>query len=290
MIKNLPTDLLRAYVTVVQEKSFSAAGKKLGRSQPAISLQINRLEDLAGVPLMVRKSRSFSLTEEGEVLLEYARRILRLNDEAVLRLQKPDVSGKVRLGIPHEFASSYLSDFLSGFAKTYPGVELEVISELSQTLLGRQERGELDLVVAIHRDPAMVTSPQGWREHLVWVTGDNTDSNKGEPIPLVVAPHGCVYRYRMLRALDAKSIPWRIVYTGPSYGGICAAVTAGLGVTVLAGNTVPADLESHVSTSRLPALEEASVDLHYERQQTDPAVARLVEYITRVSRQAIRSA
>ena len=284
-MKNLPTDLLRAFVTVVQEKSFSQAGKKLGRSQPAVSLQINRLEELADVPLMVRKSRSFSLTEEGEVMLDYAKRILRLNDEAVLRLRKPDVSGKVRLGLPHEFASSYLSEFLTGFAKTYPGVELEVISELSQDLLGRQERGELDLVIAIHRDPAMNTSDEGWREKLVWVTGGNDDRQQRDRVPLVVAPHGCVYRYRMLRLLDAHSIPWQIVYTGTSYGGICAAVTAGLGVTVLAGNTVPNELDSRVSTKRLPALDDASVDLHYDRQQTDPAVARLAEYITRVSRQ-----
>ena len=288
-MKNLPTDLLRAYVTVVQEKGFSSAGKKLGRSQPAVSLQINRLEELAGVPLMVRKSRSFTLTEEGEVMLDYARRILRLNDEAVLRLQKPDVNGKVRLGIPHEFASSYLSEFLSGFAKTYPGVELEVVSELSLTLLGRQERGELDLVVAIHRDPAMSPSAEGWRERLVWVTGDSAPRQHDQRVPLVVAPHGCVYRYRMLRVLDAHNIPWRIVYTGTSYGGICAAVTAGLGVTVLAGNTVPPGLESHSNTPQLPALEEASVDLHYDREQTDPAVARLAEYIGRVSRQSLRA-
>ncbi len=286
-MKNLPTDLLRAYVTVVQEKSFSKAGKKLGRSQPAVSLQINRLEELAGVALMVRKSRSFSLTEEGELMLDYAKRILRLNDEAVLRLRKPDVSGKVRLGLPHEFASSYLSDFLSGFAQTYPGVELEVISELSQNLLTRQERGELDLVIAIHRDTAMSTSAEGWREKLVWVTGSGDVGERRERVPLIVAPHGCVYRYRMLRILDAHSIPWQIVYTGTSYGGICAAVTAGLGVTVLAGSTVPRELEFSESTKRLPFLEDASVDLHYDRQQTDPAVARLAEYITRVSRQAL---
>ena len=289
-MKNLPTDLLRAFVTVVREKSFSAAAKKLNRSQPAVSLQINRLEELADVSLMQRKSRSFSLTEEGEVLLDYAQRILRLNDEAVLRLKKPDVVGKVRLGIPHEFAISYLPEFLSGFSKTYPGVELEVISELSHNLLGRQGRGELDLVIAIHRDPAFNASADGWREKLVWVTGQNGYIPRGERLPLVVAPHGCVYRYRMLKALDLHNIPWRIVYTGTSYGGICAAVTAGLGVTVLAGNTVPPELESHTSIKQLPALQDAGVDLHYDRNQADPAVNRLAEYITRVSRQSLNAA
>ena len=191
-MKNLPTDLLRAFVTVVRERSFSGAGKTLGRSQPAISLQINRLEELVDAPLMRRKSRSFTLTEEGEVMLDYAQRMLRLNDEALLRLKKPEVTGKVRLGIPHEFAITYLPEFLSGFAQTFTGVELEVTSELSHTLLARQARGELDLVIAIHRDPAFAISDDGWREKLVWVTGTGGNDLRDERIPLVVAPHGCV--------------------------------------------------------------------------------------------------
>ncbi|MGI9318405.1 MAG: LysR substrate-binding domain-containing protein [bacterium] len=283
-MKNLPMELLRAFQTVVREKSFSAAGKKLGRSQPAVSLQINRLEQLVDVDLMTRKGRSFALTEEGEVLLDYAQRILKLNDEAIVRLRKPDVTGMVRLGIPHEFAISYLPEFLAGFSDTYPGVELEVISELSHTLLGRQARGELDLVIAIHRDPAYTTSAEGWGEQLVWVTGSATRESIDQRVPLVVAPHGCVYRYRILKALDEKMIPWRIVYTGTSYGGICAAVTAGLGVTVLASNTVPPGLESHISTSQLPALEDARVDLHYDKSQPEPAVKTLADYIRKVSR------
>jgi len=284
-LKNLPTDLLRTYVTVIKEGGFSSAGRRLGRSQPAVSLQINRLEDLIGDDIMIRNGRSFSLTEQGEILYDYAQRILRLNDEAFLRLSKPDVSGKVRLGIPHEFAISYLPGFLTGFAETYPGVELEVVSELSSNLLYRQSKQELDLVIAIHRDFKQETGDKGWHEKLVWVTDSKHNKTRYDRIPLVVAPHGCVYRYRMLKALDHVQVPWRIVYTGTSYGGICAAVTAGLGVTVLAKNTVPKDLEIHEFTSRLPGLQDANVELHYNPHQVNPAVLQLVEYITRVSQQ-----
>ncbi|NKB77473.1 MAG: LysR family transcriptional regulator [Gammaproteobacteria bacterium] len=284
-MKNLPTDLLRAYVTVIKEGGFSRAGKKLGRSQPAVSLQINRLEELVGSPIMIRNGRSFSLTEEGDILLDYAQRILRLNDEALLRLSKPDVTGKVRLGIPHEFAISYLPGFLTGFAEAYPGVELEVISELSSNLLFRQSKQELDLVIAIHKEFEPEPATQGWHEKLVWVTDSKHNKTQFERIPLVVAPHGCVYRYRMLQALDKQLVPWRIVYTGTSYGGICAAVTAGLGVTVLAKNTVPKDLEIHEYTHRLPQLEDANVELHYDPASAEPAVLQLVEYINKVSRQ-----
>ncbi|NKB61301.1 MAG: LysR family transcriptional regulator [Gammaproteobacteria bacterium] len=284
-MKNIPTDLLRTYVTVIKEGGFSLAGKKLGRSQPAISLQISRLEDLVGSPIMMRNGRSFELTEQGEILLDYAQRILRLNDEALLRLSKPDVTGKVRLGIPHEFAISYLPGFLTGFAEAYPGVELEVISELSSNLLLRQSKQELDLVIAIHKEFDPDPNAKGWHEELVWVTDSKHNKTRFDRIPLVVAPHGCVYRYRMLQALDRDMVPWRIVYTGTSYGGICAAVTAGLGVTVLAKNTVPRDLEIHECTSRLPQLEDANVELHYDPANAEPAVLQLVDYINKVSRQ-----
>ena len=288
-MKNLPTDLLRAYVTVVREKSFSMAAKRLSRSQPAVSLQINRLEALVNVPLMLRKSRSFSLTEEGEVMLDYAQRILRLNDEALLRLKKPDVIGKVRFGIPNEFAISYLPNLLAGFTKAYPGVELEVVSELSQLLIDSQSKGNLDVVVAIHREPDFATSEDGWREKLVWIAGKDSSDVHQQTVPLVVAPHGCVYRYRMLKQLDAEMIPWRIVYTGTSYGGICAAVTAGLGVTVMAESTVPLELMPFTRTMHLPPLDGANVDIHYDREHADAAVLQLVAYISQIGHQTLRA-
>ena len=286
-MKNLPTDLLRAFVTVVRENGFSSAGRKLGRSQPAVSLQISRLEEMVGARLMIRKSRSFQLTEEGEMLLGYAGRMLKLNDEALLRLSKPDVKGKVRLGIPHEFAISYLPGFLTGFSETYPGIELEVVSELSSTLLGRLARDELDLVVAIHRETDLLPTDQGWYEHLVWVTDQTHHQEVYDRVPLVVAPHGCVYRYRILKALEEEMIPWRIVYTGTSYGGICAAVKAGLGVTVLAKNTVPDELQQHLSTEQLPRLPGAIVELHYDRERADSAVLQLADYVNKVRSKVI---
>ena len=240
-----------------------------------------------GKPILYRDGRSFKLTEEGDILLQYAKKILRLNDEALLRLAKPEVTGKVRLGIPHEFAISYLPEFLTGFAEAYPGVELEVISELSSHLLERQSLGELDLVVAIHKALNSVPSDEGWHEKLVWVTDSTHFKSHYEQVPLVVAPHGCVYRHRILETLDANSIPWRIVYTGTSYGGICAAVTAGLGVTVLAENTVPNELQTHNSTPQLPELSGATVELHYDKESSEPAVGQLAQYIQKVSRQIL---
>ncbi len=108
-MKNLPTDLLRTFVTVVDQGGFTHAGHLLGRSQPAISLQIKRLEELAQCQLMQREA-NLQLTEQGEILLGFARQIISLNDAALTRLTRNQVSGEVRLGIPSDFEVSFLKE------------------------------------------------------------------------------------------------------------------------------------------------------------------------------------
>ena len=102
-MKNLPMDLLRAFVSVAQLNSFTKAGELLGRSQPAISLQIQRLEELADESLLARNGKNLELTEAGESLYDYANQILTLNDLAISQLTKSSITGKIRLGIPSEF-------------------------------------------------------------------------------------------------------------------------------------------------------------------------------------------
>lgn len=143
-MKNFPTDLLRSFVAVVECGGFSQAGGVVGRSQPAMSLQIKRLESLIGGELIRRSSRNVVLTETGVLVLDYARRILGLNDELHHCLQQSQLSGTVRLGIPNEFAMSYLPQILAGFTRRYPDVRLEVVSQLSRDLLIEQAGQQLD--------------------------------------------------------------------------------------------------------------------------------------------------
>ena len=114
---NLDTDLLRAFATLVDTGSFTRTGELLGRTQSAVSVQIKRLEDQVGARLCDRSGRSVVPTPAGEQLLDYARRILSINDEAVGRLVMPPVRGTVRLGTAEEFATQFLSDILAEFAR-----------------------------------------------------------------------------------------------------------------------------------------------------------------------------
>ena len=147
-------DLLRTFATVADLGSFTKAGDALGRTQPAISLQIKRLEELLQAPLIERDSRHLRLTTAGETLAAYARQILKLHDEALARLGAPTVTGTVRVGIPNDFAVSFLPRVLSDLMALEPGVTVEVHCEVSITLQRELEEGKLDLAIAMSAEPA----------------------------------------------------------------------------------------------------------------------------------------
>jgi len=277
---NLPTDLLRTFITVVDSGGFTRAGDLLGRSQPAISLQIKRLEELACGTLLKRNGRSLVTTDLGNMLLGYARQMLALNDEVVARLDQPKVAGGIRLGIPNEFAGSFLPDILGKFAQAHPEVTLEVGCDLSTNLLSRLDDGEFDLVFALHEDPTDVPHGKQWPEQLVWVGNPNHAVHLKSPLPLIVAPHGCIYRKRIIETLDRIGKPWRIAYSSPSFGGINAGVQAGLGVTVLAQSTVPDALRVLPERVKLPTLKPIQMSLHHPDREVPPALERLIEFIS----------
>ncbi len=278
-MKNLPMDLLRTFVTIQELGGFTQAGELLGRSQPAISLQIKRLEELVNVPLFNRTS-GLRLTEEGQLLYEYARKILELNDTAVSRLVTSTVSGSVRLGIPNDFEVSFLPLTLSRFSHAHPGVTLDVTSELSVNLRRDYRRGEYDLVMSMDENPSSeILAQDAIVEPLVWVSGPGFQLDPQAPVPLVLYPEGCVYRRHITEALNRAGIPWRIMYCTSSLLGIQAAIEAGLGISALASTTVPASLKADRTLQHLPALGEVTIGFNYDSSNLAPASVRLLDYL-----------
>ncbi|MFV0665794.1 LysR substrate-binding domain-containing protein [Denitromonas sp.] len=276
---NLPTELLRTFIKTVETGSFTRAAEAVGRTQSAVSLQIRRLEDLLDAPLFLRGSHRVRLTEEGTTLLDYGRRILALNDEAVGSLRQPKVAGSVRLGAPHEYTASLLPVILGKFAQSHPKVMLEVTCDLSKNLLKRMDEGEFDLVVALHDDPGDGRGAKVLTEPLQWVTSQDHVRHEERPLSLVVAPPPCIYRSRVLLNLNRQAVPWQIAYTSSSYSGIVAAVRAGLGVTVLAGSTVPDGVRLLGEREGFPDMGSLDVRLHMTPESPNEAAMRLSEYI-----------
>ncbi|MDB9999266.1 LysR substrate-binding domain-containing protein [Porticoccaceae bacterium] len=279
-MKNLPMDLLRSFVSVAQLNSFTKAGELLGRSQPAISLQIQRLEELADESLLARNGKNLELTEAGESLYDYANQILTLNDLAISQLTKSSIAGKIRLGIPSEFATVLLPKIVSRFAKAYPNVTLEVNCELSKHLLSKEGKASHDLILALEDNPSATDSDLVKTDELVWVASADHNAQKISTVPLIAAAEGCIYRHRAIHVLDRSQQPWQIVYTNPDLTGIQYAIQEGLGVTVLAKSTVPGNLKILTPSARFPDLGKVGISLICSsRNKKNKAVSLLIEFL-----------
>ncbi|GJE52974.1 HTH-type transcriptional regulator YofA [Methylobacterium tardum] len=279
-------DLLRTFVAIVDNGSFTRAASRLSLTQSTVSLQIKRLEDGLTRRLFDRDGRELKLTPEGEILLTYARQILRLGAEALSRLGESDVSGVVRLGTPEDFATTHLSEVLACFARTHPQVALQVHCDFTVNLLDDFAKGRYDLIL-FKREPQ---GPSGgtkvWREVLDWVASPRLVMEAGSPIPLILAPAPDVYRKRALSALDAAGRDWRIVYTSPSLAGLQAAVQAGLGVTVLPTEMIPANMISVSARLQLPKLPDTEIVLYRAPGHVSPAAELLTSTIIAALEQA----
>lgn len=280
-LRNLDMDLLRALVAIADSGSFSAAAARLGRTQSAISLQIKRLEEIVGQALLERsQGRLAGPTAEGRVLIDYGRRILRLNDEAYSCFTQPGLSGRLRLGLPEELMESVFPRVLADFTQAYPRVELSVRCDLSVRLAKALESGELDLVIA-KRVPSD-GEPDGtsdWRllrrEPLVWFSGAGSNAVDQRPLPLALFHEGCVFRMAAVSALASAAIAWRTAFSGSSFTALRHAVAAGLAVTPLPRSLATVGLVELQQT--LPALPEAQLTTRLAPGPTHPAAHRLIE-------------
>jgi len=237
----LDIELLRSFVSVVDAGGFTRAGERVHRTQSTVSQQIKRLEETVGRPLLVRNGKQAKPTEEGERLLGYARRILALEQEARDVVGRPVVDGVVRLGIPEDFAAYRLVELLSDYVRGRPTLRLDVRSGLSATLRAALDRGELD-VALVKRNVGDGPCLAAWPERLQWVTSRKHPIDlERDPMPLAVAEQGCLYRDRLIHALEAAGRTWHIAYTSPNLTGIQAAVAVGLGIAILPDVAVTAE-------------------------------------------------
>jgi DNA-binding transcriptional LysR family regulator len=272
----IPTELLRALVAVADAGGVTRAAEGLGRTQPAVSLQIKRLEETVGQVLFDRSNRAFDLTPAGETLIGYARRILLLHDEAVARVMRSEPAGQVRVGLPNDFAVTLLPGILGNFAAEFPAVSLEVGCALSHSLLDALAGGEWDMIIAMTGGEPHPAAARIWDERLVWCGAGGAGSDDGSPVPLIAYPEGCTYRKRMIDALERSGRGWRVAYSSASLAGLTAAVQAGLGVTALSERTAPPELI--YKGAGLPRLTDVSVGLYVGEGLSDAAV-RLVNFM-----------
>jgi DNA-binding transcriptional LysR family regulator len=258
----LDPDLLRSFVLIAEGGSFTRAAQTVGRTQSAVSMQIRRLEDVLGQPLLIRNGRGIELTPHGEWLLDRARQLLTLNDEIMASFRSPAVAGRVRLGTPDDYVLRYLPTILARFSESHPAVEVEVVCSNSTDLVERLQRGELDLALVSdgNQAPGMQAIPL-WRGPLAWVGSVAHTTHRRDPLPLALAHPACVWRQATLAALEAAGRRWRIAYTSAMQAGTLAPALAGLAVTVCLPGPLPAGLRWLGPEDGLPSLPEFGIVL-----------------------------
>lgn len=279
---DLQIDLLRTFLAIIDTGSFTRAAEVVYRSQSAVSLQVRRLEEAIGQPLFVRSGPSFQLTAKGEVLVPYARRMLKLHDEAMAALVTPEVVGSVRLGIIDDYATRFLPEILSTFAKTYPSVQVSVRCEPSEMLISLLGKGELDLalVTGSHNEKGEVIR----HDPAVWVTSPSHLVHEADPVPLVVFHVENVIRRWPTEALDAAGKNYRIAYESPSEAGTHAIVSAGLAVAIMYKSVVPENFKILGRKDGFPDLPVAKIVL----KKSSKTLSKAVEFMAQHIREGMR--
>lgn len=278
--RDLQLDWLRAFVAVVDAGSLSAAAPLVHRSQSAVSVQIMKLEQAVGRAVLLRGPRHLELTPTGLELLGHARRMLELHAEALDALHGPLLSGRVRLGVPDDYAASYLTPVLRSFANRHAGVEIELQCEQSTALIPKVQRGELDVALVSRDKPTR--GRLLFREPLVWVGAAQYEAWRRDPLPVAAYENGSLARRGALAALAAQRRRHRIVYNSSSLAGQLAAVESGLAVAALTRCSVPAGLvvlQGRHGLPPLPAMDVAA--LRSKASLQTPAVAALYDEMVR---------
>ena len=277
-MQQLSLDAIRMFVTVHDMGGYAKAGEVIGRSQPAISLQIKKLESQLGKKLFTKVGQRHVLSLDGEWLLPHARALLALNDEVLQTAQTESLKGRLRLGIPSEFASTLLPSLIGEFSQRYPDVSLDVTSALSRNLLSTARKDDFDLVLALVPPEQKTDGEVIRKDELVWV-GDNSFPIRSDLIALVLAPDGCVYRSRAIERLKQQTQLWKIRYTNPDLDGLIAAMQQGLGITPLAKSSVPDNLDI-IRNPLLPQLGKINICLfNFDTQH--PEVSRTLSTFIR---------
>jgi DNA-binding transcriptional LysR family regulator len=275
---SLDIRMLRSLISVVDTGSITETARRLGRTQPAISLQIQRLEDITGKMLFHHEGRRMHLTPDGDMVLAYAKSILRLHDELLSRLSSPEVQGHVVLGVPDLYAAYMLPSVLSVFREAFPRIQVELRCALSTPTVDRLRRGEVDIAL-VTRMNDFTRGLVVHQEQLVWMVSDQSQAQFENPVPLALLPPGNIYREYAIEHIERAGRKWQITCVSESVSGLQAAVFAGMAVTVLGRCALVTGLRELTPADGFLPLPKVDLLLYKAPGVTSPAVDALHDYL-----------
>lgn len=250
---SISSEWLRTFITIVDAGGFIRAAEHLHKTQSTISQHIRRLEEETGTTLFTAQGRRRVLTPAGEAFNGYARKMLDLQNEAMLAIRQTAIEGEIRLGVSHSLSEGIFPILLGRFAASYPHVRISVTTDHSHALIQAFDRGEYDLTLTLEQ--GTTSGKVLGTEEMVWIGPENFHwQDNSQPLPLAAFTEPCQFRTASTQALDQAGIPWQIIYNANSLSGLMAAVRSGLAVTVRARHAVTAGTEILTPRLVLPEL------------------------------------
>ena len=274
----LDIDQLRTFVAIADSGSFTRAAEIVHKTQSAVSMQMKRLEERLGRPVFERDGRASKLNDDGERLLDYARRIVRLNGECVAAFAETDLAGRVRLGLPDDYAERYLPEILAAFSRSNPRAEVTVVCEPTPFLVEGIRTGELDLAIITHVD-GQSTSDVVRVEQLLWVTSSRHAVQDEDPVPLAVGRPACCWRNAAVTALEKVGRRHRIGYVSWYSTAVGAAVLGGLAVSILPESALKPGMRILGARDGFPPLPSSKIGLMRPAAGRHPLAAALADQI-----------
>ena len=274
----LDIDQLRTFITIAETGSFTRAADIVFKTQSAVSMQMKRLEERIGKAIFERDGRASKLTEDGERLLDYARRIVKLNMDAVNAFSENELTGRVRLGVPDDYADRYLPEIMARFSQANPRVEIAIVCEPTPMLVDRILASDLDLAIITHvehKGPAEFIR----HERLLWVTSNRHAVHEETPIPLALGRPSCNWRQAAIERLEAQGRAHRVLYSSWNSTAVGAAVLAGLAVSVLPESAIRSGMRILGPSDGFPPLPSCKIGLMRnwrERNALTEALADLI--------------
>ncbi len=274
----LDIDQLRTFIAIAETGSFTKAAEVVNKTQSAVSMQMKRLEERLERPIFARDGRASKLTEDGSRLLDYARRLVKLSTETVAAFSDAALSGRVRLGVPDDYADRYLPEIMARFSRAYPSVELTVLCEPSVDLLERIDANELDLAIVTNCDTKRAAETFR-RERLLWVTSNRHSIHLEERVPLALGRPSCSWRRTAIERLESIGRPYRVLYSSSNAGAVAAAVLSGLAVSVLAESGLRPGMRVLTAAEGFPELPSCRVGLVRNAHDSSALADALAEHI-----------
>jgi len=275
----LDLDQLQTFVAIADSGSFTRAAEEVHRTQSAVSMQMRRLEERIGRPLFEKDGRTNRLTEEGERLLTYARRLIHLNRETLAAFDDRRLEGTLRIGTPDDYADRFLPEIMARFARSNPRVELTVICEPTPGLVEHIKRGNVDLAIVTHSS-AHGQSEVVRREPLLWVGSVNHATHEQEVLPMAFGRPNCIWRRAACDQLDRMSRDYRILFTSFSATVITAAVLSGLAISVLPECALRPGMRVLGETDGFGALPDCKIGIMRGQTRRPELVEAMVRHIT----------